>query len=157
MIRRVWISAGVVLVLLSGSLFWYGYVRAPGELPTRSITLTSPGGQSVKLDVEVADEVGEWERGLMGRRHLREGGGMLFVFPSEAPRDFWMKNTLIPLTILYFDGSGKFVSRTTMTPCERDPCPTYPSHAPAQYALEVNQGERGIEEVGAGWVLTDPR
>ena len=74
---------------------------------------------------------------------------MLFIFSAPQQLSFWMKNTLIPLDILYFDSEGNFVSSSTMEPCTKDPCATYPSAGPAQYALEVNAGfavENGINE-----------
>lgn len=79
---------------------------------------------------------------------------MLFVSPTEEEQSFWMKNTLIPLDILFFTSSGDFVSSTTMFPCKEDPCPTYVSTGPARFALEVNAGfvkEHGIRK---GWKLS---
>jgi uncharacterized membrane protein (UPF0127 family) len=81
----------------------------------------------------------------MERTELDEDAGMLFVFPQEQPRSFWMRNTLIPLSIAYIDSDGRIVDIKDMQPLDETPVP---SAEPAQYALEVNQGffeARGIE------------
>jgi hypothetical protein len=78
---------------------------------------------------------------------------MLFVFEEEKPLAFWMKNTLIPLDVLYFNTEGWFVSVDTMPPCTKDPCPQYPSAGPARYALEMNAGWAEAHDVGTGWKI----
>ena len=66
---------------------------------------------------------------------------MLFIFPDEAPRSFWMKNTRIPLDILYFDSQQNLVSmQQDVPPCRTERCPSYPSEGPARYVLELNAG-----------------
>ncbi len=117
------------------------------------LTLTGPTGQRVTIMVEIADDPKSRQIGLMFRTNLPAGSGMLFVFDREGPQSFWMKNTLIPLDILFFDQTGYFVSRKTMEPCEEVVCPTTHSGAPAQYALEVNRGEAKMAGVGEGWLL----
>lgn len=104
--------------------------------------------------VEIANDDSERERGLMFRDHLDPKSGMLFVFPEERPLAFWMKNTLMPLDILYFDAEGNLVSVTTMTPCSGDPCPLYPSAATARYALEVPAGFGENHGIGPGWRMS---
>ncbi len=106
----------------------------------------APPGPSVVLKderflVEVADDPGERNLGLMFRERMGAGEGMLFVFPDEMPRAFWMKNTRIALDILYFDQRLTLVSlHRHVPPCRADPCPNYPSVLPAQYVLELNAG-----------------
>ena len=108
---------------------------------------------SYPLIVEIASTPGDRDRGLMYRTSLPENHGMLFVFEKPQELFFWMKNTKIPLEVLYFEAQGKFVSMQSMIPCTADPCPSYPSHGLAQYALEVNAGFSHRYNVGAGWSI----
>ena len=86
----------------------------------------------------------------MFRESLPENSGMLFIFPDSSPRSFWMKNTLIPLDMIWIDESKKIVGITeNVQPCKADPCPSYPSGKPVKYVLEVNAGfaeRKGIKE-----------
>jgi uncharacterized membrane protein (UPF0127 family) len=92
----------------------------------------------VILDIEIADDKAERMRGLMDRLNLSENEGMLFIFPNEEPRSFWMKNTYISLDIIYINSSKEIVSIQKYT----EPKSTYsiPSEKPAMYVLEVNAG-----------------
>src|SRR5918997_16716 len=94
-----------------------------------------------RVFVEVPDELEEWGRGLMFRNHLPWNAGMLFAFNEEGPQIFTMKNTLIPLDMIFVDENSEIVDIIeNVPPCEQDPCPLYPSEEPAQYVLEVNAG-----------------
>lgn len=102
-----------------------------------------------RVFVEVPDDSEESMRGLMFRIHLPWNAGMLFPYSNEEPRTFWMKNTLIPLDMIFVDSSSKIVEiKENIPPCEQEECPTYPSVQPAQYVLEVNAGfvqEKGVK------------
>lgn len=91
--------------------------------------------------VEIAETPEELQRGLMFRESLPENRGMLFIFPKEGVYSFWMKNTLIPLDIIWLDKEGKvvFISEKT-SPCQSDPCQIINPKVPAKYVLEVNSG-----------------
>ncbi len=91
--------------------------------------------------VEIANTDLKRQKGLMNREKLESGTGMLFIFDTEDTHTFWMKNTLIPLDIAWISSDNQVVDIQTMTPCEKDPCALYKSKAPAQFVLEVNQGE----------------
>lgn len=97
-------------------------------------------GESFK--VELALDHPTRERGLMFRDSMPDDHGMLFVFPSSGPQAFWMKNTRIPLDIMYFDSERGFVSASYRTPtCSGgNNCPSYPSEGRARYVLELNSG-----------------
>lgn len=113
-------------------------------------------GASVELggrtfSVEIADTQEEHALGLMFRDSMPADQGMLFIFPNEAPRSFWMKNTRIPLDIMYFDAELKMVSISADTPpCRIRRCPPYPSTGPAMYVLELNAGKASELGVGPG-------
>ncbi|MBB5016627.1 DUF192 domain-containing protein [Rehaibacterium terrae] len=95
-----------------------------------------------RFTVEIADDDASRARGLMFRDHLPDGHGMLFIHDREEPQAFWMKNTRIPLDILYFDDRRRLVSMAQrVPPCSAgDRCPSYPSERPARYTLELNAG-----------------
>jgi uncharacterized membrane protein (UPF0127 family) len=99
------------------------------------------GGQ--RYSIEIADDDAERARGLMFRDEMAADHGMLFVHDSEGPQSYWMKNTRIPLDILYFDDNRRLVSQQRdVPPCSLgDQCPPYPSDAPARYVLELNAGQ----------------
>ena len=116
----------------------------PEASPSATLTIINSLGESVPVQVEIADTDDERQTGLMGRTALAADAGMLFVFGQEQPLSFWMKNTLIPLSIAYIDDRGTIVDIQDMEPLDET---SHPSAAPARYALEVNQGffeEHGI-------------
>ncbi len=121
---------------------------------TKTVTLVPfDGSSSVTVTVAVADTPKEREKGMMGRDVLEKDHGMLFVFPEPQILKFWMKNTTVPLEILFFDAEGQFVNAHQMLPCEKDPCPQYASQALAGYALEVAPDFRSTNKIGVGWRL----
>ena len=127
---------------------------------TSSFAASPPKTPAVQLHgqrftTEFAINNASRERGLMMRTELAADHSMLFVFPEDAPRRFWMKNTLIPLDILYFDGNRKLVSaQPNVPPCQADPCPSYPSDFPARYVLELPGGTAAGIGVQMGDELT---
>jgi uncharacterized membrane protein (UPF0127 family) len=96
-----------------------------------------------RYNVEIADDEAEREQGLMFRDEMAADHGMLFIHDYEAPQAYWMKNTHIPLDILYFNNQRRLVSQQRdVPPCALgDGCPPYPSGAAARYVLELNAGE----------------
>jgi len=107
--------------------------------PAPTVVVETPQGRHV-VTVELARTDAEHERGLMYRKELAEDAGMLFVFPDSAPRTFWMRNTLIPLDLLFIDEAGvvagivRDAEPLTLTP--RSPGPG----VSARYVLEVRGG-----------------
>ena len=107
------------------------------------------------FSAELATNEASREYGLMNRTALAADHGMLFAFTDESPRAFWMKNTLIPLDMLYFDTRHRLVSvQANVPPCKADACPTYPSQAPARYVLELSAGTAERIGVQAGDTLS---
>ena len=112
------------------------------------------GGE--RFQVEVADDDAERARGLMFRDAMADDHGMLFIHDRQEPQAYWMKNTKIPLDILYFDRDRRLVSQQRdVPPCSAgDRCPPYPSRAPAQYVLELNAGQDARLGLQDGALLT---
>lgn len=108
-----------------------------------------------RFNVEIADTEASRERGLMFRTHLAADRGMLFVYPDAQIRNFWMKNTLIPLDILFFDSARRLINISASTPpCKTASCPTYSSTAPARYVLEIRAGLATKLRLTPGELLT---
>jgi uncharacterized membrane protein (UPF0127 family) len=105
-----------------------------------SVTIETDGGKVV-VPVEVARTEAEREQGLMNRTAMPEDDGMFFVFPDEQGNvGFWMKDTLIPLSVAFADADGRIAAILDMEPCKADPCTVYDPGAPFVTALEANQG-----------------
>lgn len=109
-----------------------------------------------RFAIEIADDDAERQRGLMFRDDLASDHGMLFIHDVEAPQAYWMKNTKIPLDILYFDHQRQLVSmQQRVPPCSAgDQCPPYASDGSALYVLEINAGLAEGLGVKAGDELT---
>lgn len=108
-------------------------------LPTTTIQI-----KERSVVVEVADDGEKRARGLMYRKSLPANDGMLFVYPDEQPRSFWMKNVRFPLSIAFVDQAGTIVSISDMKPMSEQHTL---SGDPAMYAIEMNEGwfrEQGI-------------
>jgi uncharacterized protein len=108
------------------------------EARATAVITTAEG--EVELSVEVADDDAERARGLMFRTSLPQNEGTVFLFPEPTATAFWMKNTLIPLSIAFFDAEGTILRILHMEPCRADPCPLYDPEVPFTGALEVNRG-----------------
>jgi len=97
------------------------------------------------IRAELADSMGTRMEGLMHRKSMPQGSGMVFVFDETATHCMWMKNTLIPLSVAFIDDAGAIINIADMQPhSEQSHC----AARPARYALEMNRGwfaQRGIK------------
>jgi len=91
------------------------------------------------VNVEIVKKPEELSRGLQFRKSLEKNSGMLFIFPQAGVYQFWMKDTLIPLDMLWLNEEREIVHiARQVPPCVEDPCPTYGPEEPSRYVLEVN-------------------
>jgi len=101
-------------------------------------------GNNITINVEIADNYSEREKGLMFRERLDENSGMFFIFENEDMQSFWMKNTFIPLDIIFIDSNLKIINIEQAVPCSDTGddynCKNYYSKSPTKYVLEVNAG-----------------
>jgi uncharacterized membrane protein (UPF0127 family) len=103
-----------------------------------------------EISVEVAKTPAERAKGLMGRKHLGRDEGMFFIFETEGYHPFWMKDTLIPLSIAFIDKGGRIVEIEDMKPLNLD------SHSPPKpilYTLEMKKGWFSVNEIKVGDVV----
>jgi uncharacterized membrane protein (UPF0127 family) len=124
---------------------------APVSPGPRPVTVTFEGGPP--LAVEVARTPPERARGLMYRTSVPDGTGMIFLFPQRVNVGFWMKNTLVPLSIAYVDGD-RVVSTAEMVPCRADPCRSYEPAREYTAAVEAPAGFFPSHRVGPGTRMT---
>ena len=152
-VTKLALAALLIFTLSACSLSDIGLLSS---LKTRTITLRT-SQKSINLAVEVADTSATREKGLMGRKSLKEGHAMYFVFQDEAVRRFWMKDTLIPLDIIFFNGQHQVVNTVQgMEPCNHgDDCAIYSSQVPAMYAIEVPAGFLQANAIGIGDVVVE--
>jgi uncharacterized protein len=123
----------VAIVACMGALL----VAVPGAAcPAVALTLD---GQAFRPQLALTPSARS--QGLMNRRQA-PADGMLFVFQSPTSSGFWMKNTLVPLTIVFFDASGSRVRRMSMVPCREDPCAIYDPGRRYRFALELRATDR---------------
>jgi uncharacterized protein len=117
---------------------------------TVTYRLEPASGAARTVRLEVAADPAARARGLMGRTEVPQGTGMVFLYPEDVAEAYWMKNTLVPLSIAFVAADGRVVSVAEMTPCRADPCPSYAPAGPYRYAVELAAGSFGAAGVGPG-------
>lgn len=128
----------IVALLVFLSIYFAEKLFAP---PTKQSLQNQVCFGSDCFGVELAKTNSEIEKGLMYRKELAQDAGMLFVFDKEGIYPFWMKNTLIPLDIIWIDSSNKVVFIVdNFQPCESLICPSATPAVKAKYVLEINAG-----------------
>jgi uncharacterized membrane protein (UPF0127 family) len=118
-------------------------------LPTGTLSIRT-GAREVSLSVEIADTQQARSTGLMRRRNLAADAGMVFLFQAPTDGPFWMKGTLIPLSIAFWDAGDRIVAILDMEPCRANPCPLYSPGVSYVAAVEVNQGWLEAHGVAVG-------
>ena len=180
-----WIlAAAAVLVLLGGCSPDDGVQPEDADPPTGTtdgaetllppLRATVPGGQTITFDqyelgvrspdgdetvqlrVYDADDGPSRGRGLMQVESLPDGTGMLFRFGRPQEGGFWMKNTILPLSIAFADERGVINDVLDMEPCTADPCEIYRPDSRYSYALEVPRGAFSEQGITEGWTLIVP-
>jgi uncharacterized membrane protein (UPF0127 family) len=122
------------------------YKTAQNVLKTKILTIQNPDGEKIYVEAEIARTGEEKERGLMFRKKLEDGKGMLFIYDYDLRMSFWMKNTIIPLSIAYITKNGAITGIFDMEPLRLSPVR---STRAVRYALEVPQGwfdRAGVKE-----------
>jgi hypothetical protein len=113
--------------------------------------------QNLTIEVEIAANQQQRETGLMNRNSLAADKGMLFVYNDQQLLGVWMKNTLLPLDILFLNHKAEIVAMLPdLQPCRQNPCPIYNSQLPATYMLEVNAGFINNHQLKIGQTLNLP-
>jgi len=120
----------------------------PG-LPTGRL-LISDGANRAAVEVEIAETEEARRTGLMHRTKLDASSGMVFLFDQPTRAGFWMKDTLIPLTIAFWDDQGHVIGVYDMDPCPADPCRLYGPGFPYVGAVEVNRDFFDEARIGSG-------
>jgi uncharacterized membrane protein (UPF0127 family) len=159
-VSRARVLAGLLAAAVTascGAAPGAGTPAAPGATPTAAGSpsgprITMPSGAVYRVELALTPE--DQAQGLMYRESLPPHAGMLFVFDQAAPHHFWMKNTMIPLDMIWMDEAGRviFVSADT-PPCKADPCATYGPDTNAKQVLEIAGGKAKEEKVETGSVL----
>ena len=147
-LRRLSLS----MFLVSVSLLCNGFRDVCSGAPNRNKVLPI-NVAGIELEVELATTFEEHALGLMYREKLGENDGMLFVFPREKFRSFWMKDTRIPLSIAFIKADGRIVQIESMKPYRLD---SHVSKEKAKYALEMNEGWFKMHNVGEGDTVKMP-
>lgn len=132
--------SGMQGAAIAGLILWTASAWA--QQPALPMTRLNAGIHVIQA--EVASTVGTRAQGLMQRKSMAQGAGMLFVFDEPAAHCMWMKNTLIPLSVAFIDERGQIANIADMQPLDET---THCALRPVRYALEMNQGwfkKRGI-------------
>ena len=118
-----------------------------------TVRFNTRSGKGADLTVEIADTADERAQGLMNRESLADDAGMLFVWTEDTGSGFWMKDTLIPLSIAFIDATGIIVDIQDMEPRDET---LHQSPAPYRHAVEANQGWFAKHGIAAGDSATLP-
>jgi uncharacterized membrane protein (UPF0127 family) len=135
----------IILLIIAISLFFQLTNNPPQPInnldnnPNNNYQLII-NNQTIHLTPAITNE--QKSKGLMNITNLPPNQGMIFIYNQEQTLSFWMKNTLIPLDIIFLNKDYEVVDiKHNFQPCTNDPCPSYQSKQPAKYAIELNAGQ----------------
>ena len=127
----------IILIFISLLSFFISFSN--NQPKKQQFSQISINNQIINIEIPITPQ--EISTGLMNRNHLDKDSGMFFIFEVEKPQSFWMKNTLIPLDLIFIDSNNQIIDiKHNFQPCKSDPCETYTSSKPALYVLEINSG-----------------
>jgi len=149
------VAAAILIASASVAIWWWG-LPSDGDNVVGAVFDTQSGG--VEFSCELADSPAEWSKGLSGRENLAEGHGMVFIFPAPSQQTFWMKDTLIPLDIVFVWANGT-VGAIYGAPIEPGVSDgnlvRYESPGPVKWVVELNMGDCAASGITVGtefWV-----
>lgn len=137
-LSRRTLAAGFAVALVASACAQKNDAAAQSAGAVEPLEIVTSDGKAHKFQVEIADTEPERQLGLMNRASMARDRGMLFKFEDEAPRSFWMRNTYIPLDIIYVASDGRIVSIAKMAQPLSDV--SLPSDGPAKGVVEINGG-----------------
>ena len=153
LLKTVIVAAALVILFIAVSPL------LPESNPSQAMPAAQAGSatvcfQSACVNAELAETMEERSQGLMYRERLEEGEGMLFVFETESTHSFWMKNTLIPLDMIWIGKDMRVVHIEHAVPCTTENCKSYTPNKPALYVLETNAGFAEKNGIKVGNIAT---
>ncbi len=119
-------------------------------LPQATLTIVRSGTNELALHVQIAETDQARATGLMGVKKMSDQAGMAFLFDGPTTESFWMKDTLIPLDIAFWDAQRRIVSTFSMVPCTADPCHLYTPVGEYVGSVEMNAGLLSGRDVKVG-------
>ena len=128
----------LILVWIFISLFGVSFAAAKFDRSSLVIN-------GVEYSIEIAKTSKQRSQGLMFRESLDIRRGMLFVYPRSGNHRIWMKNTLIPLSVIWLDDNETVIEVKILPPCKLDPCPSYGVSKPAKYIIELSSEVMGVK------------
>ena len=147
-------TIGIILLLLFLAFLNSFLIIKSTQTSDNPVTIQQPSQITINnniFNLEIASTSLEKSIGLMHRTHLNKNTGMIFIFKDEKPQSFWMKNTLIPLDLIFIDSNNQIVDiKHSFQPCKSEPCESYTSSKPAIYVLEINGGLAKEMEIKTG-------
>lgn len=134
------INLHILLCCLMG-----GFTSQAPAFSTVGFDRSSLNINGVTYSLEIASTQAQRRHGLMYRSFLEDRKGMVFIYPQVGDHYIWMKNTRIPLTVVWVDANAVVIGIKNLRPCITDPCPSYGVRQASKYIIELNSGKHGVQ------------